>query len=152
MHLRWCFANTPPTGLLPESCLDKQVQVWHLGTGLGPWSVVFTPGSAGGSWRPLPCGKCSRVLLGLDTIRPRSGPLTSRSWGIGLWALTGGSLASSRSSGPPAPAPRPGRLGNRQREDMGSILSVPGAGSPSPGWPSLCCARGLVSLGDQKSP
>ena len=43
MHLRWCFANTPPTGLLPESCLDKQVQVWHLGTGLGPWSVVFTP-------------------------------------------------------------------------------------------------------------
>ena len=124
--------------------------ILELGWDPGQW---FSPlGSAGGSWRLLPWGKFCRVLLGLDTIRPRSGLLTSRSWGVGFWALTGGSLASSRSSCPPAPAPRPGRLGNRQREDMGSILSVPGAGSPSPGRPSLCCARGSVSLGDQKTP
>lgn len=32
---------------------------------------------------PCPRGKCSRVLLGLDTIRPRSSPLTSR----GCWCL-----------------------------------------------------------------
>ena len=61
---------------------------------------------------PCPGGSAPGVLLGLDTIRPRSGPLTSRSWGVGLWALAGGSLASSRSLCPPAPALRPGRLGS----------------------------------------
>ena len=82
---------------------------------------------------PCPGGSAPGVFLGLDTIRPRSGPLTSRSWGVGLWALAGGSLASLRSLCPPAPALRPGRLGNRQREDTGSILCFPGAGLPSPG-------------------
>lgn len=63
--------------------------IWELGWGPGQW---FSPlGPAGGSWRPLPRGKCSRVLLSLDTIRPRSGLLTSRScWCLGTgWGKPG---------------------------------------------------------------
>lgn len=43
MHPRHHYANNPPTGLLAESCPDKQVRAWHLGPALGPQSMVFTP-------------------------------------------------------------------------------------------------------------
>lgn len=43
LHPRQCCASNPPTGILAESCPDKQVHAWCLGPGLGPSSAVFTP-------------------------------------------------------------------------------------------------------------